>query len=28
VAMDPDQWDKGDTMIAQIAREGELVYSG
>ena len=28
VAMDPEQWDKGDSMIAQIARQGELVYSG
>ena len=27
VAMDPDQWDRGDSMLAQIAREGELVYS-
>jgi hypothetical protein len=26
VAMTPDEWEKGDSMIAQIARDGELVY--
>ncbi len=27
VAMTPDEWEKGDSMIAQFAREGEEVYS-
>ncbi len=26
VAMTPQEWEKGDSMIAQFAREGELVY--
>ncbi|MCK4626222.1 MAG: nucleotidyltransferase domain-containing protein [Phycisphaerae bacterium] len=27
VAMTPEEWEKGDSMIAQFAREGEEVYS-
>jgi len=27
VAMTPQEWEKGESMIAQFAREGELVYS-
>ena len=27
VAMTPEEWEKGDSMIAQFAREGEVVYS-
>ena len=27
VAMTPEEWKKGDSMIAQFAREGEEVYS-
>ena len=27
VAMTPEEWGKGDSMIAQFAREGEEVYS-
>jgi predicted nucleotidyltransferase len=28
VAMTVEEWEKGDSMIAQFAREGELVYAG
>ena len=27
VAMTPEEWEHGDSMIAEFAREGELVYS-
>jgi len=27
IAMTPEEWEKGDSMIAQFAREGEVVYS-
>ena len=27
VAMTPEEWQKGDSMIAQFAREGEAVYA-
>lgn len=27
VAMTSEEWDKGDSMIAQFAREGEMVFS-
>jgi predicted nucleotidyltransferase len=27
VAMTPEEWEKGDSMIAQIARDGETVFS-
>lgn len=27
VAMTPQEWEKGDSMVAHFAREGELVYS-
>ena len=26
VAMTPEEWEKGDSLIAQYARQGELVY--
>lgn len=27
VAMTPEEWDKGDSMIVQFAKDGELLYS-
>ncbi len=27
VAMTPEEWERGDSMIVQFARDGELVYS-
>jgi uncharacterized protein len=26
IAMTPDEWQKGDSLIAQFARDGEVVY--
>ena len=28
VAMTPEEWEKGDSLIAQFARQGEVVYAG